>query len=84
MAQSIKPTLIFLSVVALPFLIVGGIAMYQAGALTFKNVAIVLLVAPLIILFLILANIGHWAKFGVLSDQQKQRDAEKYLDGNDT
>ena len=84
MAKSIKPTLIFLSVAALPFLIVGGVAMYQAGVLTFKNVAIGLLVVPLIMLFLVLSNIGHWAKFGVLSDKQKQRDAEKYLDRNDT
>ena len=84
MARSIKPTLIMLSVIAAVLLLPIFALLYQAGELNVKSVALVLVLAPLGAVVLVLANINNSAKYGVLTNKQKKKDAEKYLDENDT
>ena len=79
MAKSIKPTLIFLACAALPFILIGGFFLYRNDQFTFKNVAILVILAPLALLVLVILNGNNTAQYGVLSDKQRARDAEKYL-----
>ena len=80
MSRSIKPTLILLALMCIPFLLLAGLYMYLNDLLTFKNVVIALVTVPVLVVILMLMGIAHPARYGVLSDKQRARDAAKYLD----
>ncbi len=56
MARSIKPTLIVLTVMALPFIVVAGLILYQSDASTFVNTILALLLVLVVILIIMVVN----------------------------
>jgi len=74
MTKSVKPTLIVIAVMAIPFILVAGWFLYESDTVTLRNVLLVLLLAPLAVVVAVLMSKNNNAFLGMADSVEKGKE----------